>query len=160
MCNIINAYVHSVTDYDIDMCTVQTEVRLCKMQSLIDRFLINYYFPAIVRKIRKKNYQSVLISININEIRNNCNDVSLKERSDYVLLKNLFKSHSLSPLPFSAFSDRTKNKSMPMLFVLRNSAASYEISIEYHGRRLWNDFPKDWALNDMSYPGFCVKNKE
>jgi hypothetical protein len=62
------------------------------------------FFPSIVRKSPKKNYQSVLSSINITEMRNNCNFLTLKERSDYVLLKNLFKSHLLSPLPFSGRS--------------------------------------------------------
>jgi hypothetical protein len=136
MCNMINAYVHSITDYCIDIWTVQTDVRLDKIQAVIDRFLLNFFFPSFAKKSHKQSYQSVRRSINIIELRNKCNFLSLKERSDYVLLKNLLKSHLWSPLSFTAF---------------------YERSLEYRGRKLWNDLPKDWVLNDMSYPGFCVK---
>jgi hypothetical protein len=54
MCSMINAYVHSITDYCIDIWTVHSDVKLCKIQALIDRFLLNYFFPSIVKKVRKK----------------------------------------------------------------------------------------------------------
>jgi hypothetical protein len=91
------------------------------------------------------------------DLRKKSNFLSLKESSNYVLLKNLFKSHLLSPL---SFTERSKNNPMPMLPVLRHSTASYEKSLEHRGRKLWNDLPKDWVLNDMSYAGFCLKIKE
>jgi hypothetical protein len=74
-----------------------------------------------------------------------------------VLLNNLFKSHLLSSL---SFTERSKTNHMPMLPVLRHSTASYKKSLEYRGTKLWNDLPKVWVLNDMSYPGFCMKIKE
>jgi hypothetical protein len=157
MCSMINAYVHSITDYCIDIWTVHSDVKLCKIQALINRFLLNYFFPSIVKKSKKKSYQAVRRSMNIIDLRSSCNFLSLKERSDYVLLKNLLKSHLLSPL---SFTERSKNNPMPMLPVLRHSTASYERSLEFRGRKLWNDLPKDWVLNNMSYPGFCVKIKE
>jgi hypothetical protein len=151
---MINASVHSITDYSIDIWTVRSDAKLCKIQALIDRFLLNYFFPSIVKKSKRKSHQSVRRSINIIDLRIRCNFLSLKERSDYVLLKTPLRSHLLSPLP------SVINNPMPMLHVLRHSTASYKRSLEYGGRKLWNDLPKDWVLNDMSYPGFCVKIKE
>jgi hypothetical protein len=54
MCHMVNAYVHSVTDY------------FC-IQNKINRFLINYFFPTNVKKgSRKKTYTSIRNSIDAN----------------------------------------------------------------------------------------------
>jgi hypothetical protein len=157
MCNMLNAYVHSLTDYCIDIWTVQGDTRLNLIQNKIDRFLINYFFPTIVKKsTRKRTYRSVRDSIDINQLRDVCNFLTLKERSDFVLLKNLFKCHALCPLVFTL---RSSTRCMPQLPVTRHNTAFYERSLEFRSRKLWNALPKEWVLNDMSYPGFCVKVK-
>jgi hypothetical protein len=55
MCSMINAYVHSYTDYCIDIWSVQNEIRLNLIQNKIDRFLINYFFPTILKKVVVRN---------------------------------------------------------------------------------------------------------
>jgi hypothetical protein len=67
MCNMLNAYVHSYTDYCIDIWSVQNETRLNIIRNKIDRFLINYFFPTIVKKSsRKKLYSSIMNNIDLN----------------------------------------------------------------------------------------------
>jgi hypothetical protein len=63
-------------------------------------------------------------------------------------------SHSL------VFTPRSINYSMPKLPVIRHNTTSYERCLKFRSRKLWNELPKEWVLNDMSYPGFCVKVKE
>jgi hypothetical protein len=154
MCNMINAYVHSYTDYCIDIWSVQNEIRLNLIQNKIDRFLINYFFPTIVKKsCRKKLYSS----IRNNELRDVYNFLTLKERSNFVLLKNLFKRHMSHSLVFTL---RSNTYSMPKLPVIIHNTSSYERSLEFRSRKLWNDLPREWVLNDKLYPGFCVNIKE
>jgi hypothetical protein len=86
-----------------------------------------------------------------------CDFLTLKERSHFVLLKNLFKRHMSHSLVFTL---RSINFSMPKLPVIRHNTTSYERCLEFRGRKLWNELPKEYVLNDMSYPGFCVKVKE
>jgi hypothetical protein len=54
LCSMLNAYVHSITDYCIDIWSVNSEVRLHKIQALIDRFLVNYFFPQLSKKVTKR----------------------------------------------------------------------------------------------------------
>jgi hypothetical protein len=158
MCNMLNAYVHSVTDYCIDIWTVQSDTRLSLIQNKIDRFLINFFFPTIVKKCsHRKSYNSVRNNIDIYKLRDICNFLTLEERSHYVLLKNLFKCHMSNSLVFTL---RSRAYNMPQLPVIRHNSSSYERSLEFRGRKLWNNLPKEWILNDMSYPGFCVKVKD
>jgi hypothetical protein len=70
ICSMLNAYVHSITDYCIDIWSVNSKVRLDKIQTLIDRFLVNYSFPSIIKKSYKKSYRSVRSSINMIDLRN------------------------------------------------------------------------------------------
>jgi hypothetical protein len=81
MCNMLNAYVHSNTDYCIDMWSVQNETRLNIIQNKIDRFRINYFFPTIVKKVLVRNCIILLSNnIDLNELRDVCNFLTLKER--------------------------------------------------------------------------------
>jgi hypothetical protein len=123
MCNMLNAYVHSNTDYCIDIWSVQSDARLNIIQNKIDRFLINYFFPTIVKKIsRKRSYNSIRYNIDLNELSNVFNFLTLKERSHFVLLKNLFKRHMSHSL---VFTPRSINYSMPKLPVIRHNTTSY-----------------------------------
>jgi hypothetical protein len=158
MSHMVNAYVHSVTDYCIDIWTVQNDNRLSSIHDKINRFLINYFFPTIVKKCsRKKSYTSTRNSINTDELLNICNFLCIKERSDFVLLKNLFRSHVSGLL---VFTDRSNNNPWPQLPVIRHSTSSYERSVEFRSRKLWNCLPKNWILNSLSYNEFCVKAKD
>jgi hypothetical protein len=93
MCSMVNAYLHSVTDYCIDIWTVQNDNKLDLIQCKIDNFLKCYYFPKLAKQkcYRKLNYASLRKSIDIRKIRTDCNFLSLKERSEYVTLKTAFK---------------------------------------------------------------------
>jgi hypothetical protein len=136
----------------------QNEIRLNLIQNKIDRFLINYFFPTTVKKSsRKKFYSSIRNNIDLNEPRDVCNFLTLKERSNFVLLKNLFKRHMSHSLVFTL---RSNTYSMPKLPVIRHHTSSYERSLEFRSRKLWTELPREWVLNDMSYPGFRVKIKE
>jgi hypothetical protein len=132
MCNMLNAYVHSVTDYCIDIWTVQSDTRLSLIQNKIDRFLINFFFPTIVKKCsRKKSYNSVRNNIDIYKLRDVCNFLTLEERSHYVLPKNMFKCHMSNSL---VFTHRSRTYNMPKLPVIRPNSSSYERSLEFRGR--------------------------
>jgi hypothetical protein len=147
--NRYTIYVHSVTDYCVDIWTVQNDNRLSTFQDKINRFLINYFFPAIVKKCSlKKSYTSARNSINADELLNICNFLNIKERSDFVLLKNLYKRHNSALLVFMV---RSINNPWPQLPVIRHSTSSYERSLEYRRRKLWNCLPKHWILNSLSY---------
>jgi hypothetical protein len=49
---------------------------------------------------------------------------------------------------------------MPQLPVTLHNTSAYERSPMVRGRKLWNALPKEWLLNDSSYPRFYVKIKK
>jgi hypothetical protein len=156
MCSMVNAYLHSVTDYCIDIWTVQTDDRLHNIQSRIDNFLCCYYFPKLAKQKcnRKLSYTALKNSIDIVNLRSECNFLTLKERSDFVILKTAFKFYQEGKL---SISERSKVlcKSMPTLNVLSPRTECLKRSIDFKIIQLWNNLPTKWNINNMSYSNFC-----
>ncbi len=54
---MISAHVHSVIEYGIELWAVQTDYKLNMLQAKINRFLLQFQYPNIVKrsKFRRKN---------------------------------------------------------------------------------------------------------
>jgi hypothetical protein len=50
---MLNSYVHSVTDYAIEIWAVQSQSQLNEIQKRIDRFLLEFHYPKLVRYKRR-----------------------------------------------------------------------------------------------------------
>jgi hypothetical protein len=62
MKTMLNAYIHSVIDYRLDIWAVQPEAELQQIQRRIYRFLLEFYCPSHYKKRRTLNFQ-------INEVK-------------------------------------------------------------------------------------------
>jgi len=45
-----NAYVHSIIDYGLDIWAIKTPAQLSEIQSKIDRFIISFFLPGLIRR--------------------------------------------------------------------------------------------------------------
>ncbi len=160
MCSMVNAYLHSVTDYCIDIWTVQTDAKLNVIQSKIDNFLICYYFPKLAKQkcSRKLSYASLHNSIDIAKLRADCNFLSLKDRSEYVTLKTAFKYYQEGKLSVNKRSLELR-KCMPKLDILIPRTECLKRSLNYRIFKSWNCLPKKWDLKNMSFLEFCKNVK-
>jgi hypothetical protein len=143
---MVNSYVHSVIDFGLDIYAVQTKVQLAQLQGTINRFLTGYFLPSLIRR-SKYSYDRVKAEVDINKILKDCNFLTVAERADYVLLKNMFKSYQTEKL---AFTTHSVSKNMPHVQI----ASQKSNCVSYRGAQLWNNLPPKWILKDLTYNKF------
>jgi len=61
---MMNSYVHSIIDYGLDIWAVRTNIQLKLIQDKIDRFLVTFFLPSIVRRT-KKGFTKAIPNINV-----------------------------------------------------------------------------------------------
>jgi hypothetical protein len=144
---MLNAYIHSVIDYGLDIWAVQPEAELQQIQRRIDRFLVEFYCPSQYKK-RKKI--TVIGQDSIYTLLDKCNFLTVTERRNYISLKVAFKDYINNKLDFSDSECRT----FPLLKVASHASESFKKSISYRTSKLWNSSPRDWELKTLSYPKF------
>jgi hypothetical protein len=147
MKTMLNAYIHSVIDYGIDIWAVQPEAELQQIQRKIDRFLLEFYSPSHYKKRKKVNG---IGSISNYTLLDKFNFLTLVERRNYVTLKVAFNDYENDKLEFSDRNCRT----FPLLKVVSHSSESYKKSIAFRTYKLWNSLPREWELNSLSYSKF------
>lgn len=150
---IVNTQVHSVIDYCIDIWTVQNSTFLTRLQKIIDNFLLSYYFPRLAksRSWRKVSTKSLRNSVNIEQVRKDCNLLTVEQRSNYVILKYAYKSYAKGELNFSG---RTESYKRPNLCPLTHRTEAFKRCIRYRRYKIWNSLPKDWDIGKLSYAQF------
>jgi hypothetical protein len=85
---MLNAYIHSVIDYGLEIWAVQPEAELQQIQR-IDRFLLEFYCPSHYKKRRK-----LVIGQNTNyTLLEKCHFLTVTERRNYISLKVAFKDY-------------------------------------------------------------------
>jgi hypothetical protein len=144
---MLNAYIHSVIDYGLDIWAVQQQAELQQIQRRIDRFLVEFYCPSQYKK--RKNI-SVTGQDSIFTILDQCNFLTITERRNYISLKVAFKDNVNNKLNFSDRECRT----FPLLKVASHSSETFKKSISYRNYKRWNWLPRDWELETLSYPKF------
>jgi hypothetical protein len=159
MCAMVNAHLHSVIDYCLDIWCVQNKTRLDSLQKKIDRFLISYNFPKLAKKKcnRKKSYQSIRNSIDIVKIRTECNFLTVRERCDYVLLKIAYKYYIKGKLTPAV---RNLCHTFPKLKVIDRRTNILKKSTKFRMIELWNDLPRNWDIDKMNYAIFSNNVKQ
>jgi hypothetical protein len=146
MKTMLNAYIHSVIDYGLDIWAVQPETELQQIQRRIDRFLLEFYCPHY-----KKRRKLSVIGQNTNyTLLDKCNFLTVTERRNYISLKVSFNDYVNNKLDFSDRECRT----FPLLKVASHSSESFKKSISFRTCKLWNSLPRDWELKSLSYPKF------
>ena len=153
---MLNAYVNSVIDYGLDIWAVQSKAQLSQIQGRIDRFIVSFFLPGLVRR-SKLCYNSLKSSINIHELWLKCNFLSVSERINYVILKNMYDCYRSEEL---CFSQRSLDKNMPLVVVPSFQSQIFKNSIVFRGASLWNTLPANWILKNLSYNKFKDLVKE
>jgi hypothetical protein len=147
MKTMLNAYIHSVIDYGLDIWAVQPEAELQQMQRRIDRLLLEFYCPSHYKKRKKVNATGPISNFTLLD---KCNFLTVIERRNYVSLKVAFIDYENDKLEFSDRNCRT----FPLLKVESRSSETFEKSITYRTCKLWNSLPRDWELKSLSYSKF------
>lgn len=97
---MLNAYVHSVIDYGLDISAIQSEIMLNQIQGKINRFLVKFFLPNSIRRA-KLDYDKIKNSIDMNEMLLKCNFLTVTERSHFVILKNLYANFKSEKVEFT-----------------------------------------------------------
>jgi hypothetical protein len=147
MKTMINAYIHSVIDYGIDIWAVQPEAESQQIQRRIDRFLLEFYFPSHYKKRIKVNFSG---HFSIYSVLDKFNFLTVSERRNFVTLKVAYNDYINKKLVFSDRDCRT----LTLLKVASHSSETFKKSIDYRTCKLWNSMPRDWELNSLSYTKF------
>lgn len=155
---MVNAHLHSVTDYCVDIWAVQGTNKLDLIQSKIDKFI--YCYPSLAKRRPSCNlsFTKIRDSDDMMKLRNECNFLTLSERLEYVTLKNAFKRYLLCKLSFTPRS-ASLDFTMPKLPPIVHKTESLKRSILFRTYKLWNALPTDWVLKELTYPSFCHKVK-
>lgn len=76
---MVNAHLHSVTDYCLDIWAIQGDKKLDTIQMKIDKFLCSYFYPRIAKRKAHKvlNFSKIRKSEDMAKIRNDCNFLTL-----------------------------------------------------------------------------------
>jgi hypothetical protein len=144
MKTMLNAYIHSVIYYGLEILAVQPEAELQQIQRRIDRFLLEFYCPSHYKKRRK------LSVITNYTLLDKCHFLTVTERRKYISLKVAFKDYVNNKLDFSDRECRT----FLLMKVASHSSESFKKSISFRTCKLWNALPRDWELKSLSYPKF------
>jgi hypothetical protein len=144
MKTMINAYIHSVIDYGIDIWAVQPEAELHQIQRRIDRFLLEFYCPSHYKKHRKTNFSG---HFSIYSVLDKFNFLTVIERRNYVSLKVAYNDYINNKLDFSDRDFRT----FPLVKVASHISETFKKSTAYRTCKLWNSMPRDWELKSLSY---------
>ena len=150
---MLNAYVHSVIDYGLDIWAIHSIQQLNQIQEKVDRFIVSFFLPGLIRR-SKAGYDTVKRNVCIHKLWTKCNFTSIHERMDFVMLKNLYKDFIANKLSFTA---RSESKSMPLLETHSFKSQLFKNSVLYKGALLWNSLPKSWVLKEVGYNKFKEK---
>jgi len=158
---MLNSYVHSVSDYCLDIWAIQTPNMIQAVQVKIDRFLINYLVPVLAKKYKKQrrvnSIAKLKLNIDINAIREQFNFFTVQERRDIFLLKymhKLFKNNDLDKLVIQS------KKGMPLLSQIAHKSKVFENWMLFRGIKLWNKLPRSLPLKDIGLSVFTDLVKE
>jgi len=153
---MVNAYVHSIIDYGLDIWGVQPFDQIDQIQGKINRFLISFFLAGLVKK-SKLSYTKFKKSINIYSLLEKCNFLCVSERISFVILKNTFKSFKQKLL---LFSKRTEQHNVPQLVVPSFKSQIFKQSIEYKRCNRWNSLPNHWEMSKIGFDRYKELVKE
>ncbi len=149
---LVNAYVHSILDYCVDVWSSQTAAKIQSVQDIINRFIISFSVPKYAKMWNKKNFDIVRKKINVNDLLVCYNFMTFDERISLALAKNMYwkvKRDSVVKL------DKYE-KSMPLIKVPAHNSHAYTRSSFYRGIMMFNKLPRDWNFDIMSF-GYFIK---
>lgn len=144
----INAYLHSVIDYGIEIWAVQSDKMLEELQNKIDRFICEFFVHKCAKRKYKLNNGYFYDKSYINELRKQCNFMTVLQRRDFVLLKCAFKDMTMGKCIFSLRSNLRK---CPLMIVDNFSSQIYRKSVAFRTTKIWNTLPRDLDVKNMSY---------
>lgn len=134
---LVNAYAHSVINYAIEVWAIQSDEKLSKLQQKINRFLIRYFYPNLLR-CRKKGRRNITLSIN--DILEKCNFLTVLERRNYVTLKLAMLDHLKScDLKKLETDMELPRKDMPVF-----NSETFKGNLVYRTVKLWNAMPRNY----------------
>lgn len=141
MTTMVNCYVHSIIDYSLEFWAVLPDNKLKTLQSKIDNFIVNFHFPKFLSQTRFKCKSRKRVTLNVNDLRDKCNFLTVIERRDLNLLKYAFKYLQ------NIKSDSATRRSWPLLIVPSFRTKIAQCSNKFRAVKLWNSLPKTWDGN-------------
>jgi len=147
---LISAYIHSLSDFAIEVWAVVSTSKLIQLQKKIDSLLLSYFLPSIAKKCRKS--RSLVDPNIIYKLYEKCNFLNVQERSIYVNLKLAYKLFSKDQSLLSVNSRHSRT--FPLATVPYHLSQSFKRSFKYRHIHLWNQLPKEWPWIGLSYVNF------
>jgi hypothetical protein len=124
---VINAYVHSVIDYGLEIWAVQSHSELELLQCRINRFLLEFFCPSHYKKRRKLHVSNSNSVNSVNNLLNTCNFLTITEKRDFVSLKLAFRDFEKGKLELSNRDNRT----FPLIKVKSHVSESFKKCISF-----------------------------
>ncbi len=123
---MVNAHLHLVIEYGIEIWAVLTNDQLDVIQRKIDRFLTEVMYPVYKRKKRNIEYA---------DVRKEFEFLTIQQRRDYVVLKGVFLDIKED---IRKISKQYLLSNIPRLKVPKFKSECFRKSLEYRGVELWN----------------------
>lgn len=157
---MISAHVHSVIEYGIDLWAIQSDYKLKMLQSKINRFLLQFQYPKIIKrsKFRKNRKRNVKICM-YEDLLKEYDCITVIERRDYVSLKHILQDEHMKTIQECKESgsvdklfEPLKKKILPLF-----KSELYKCSLAYRSIKLFNSLPRDFSLG-INYTKEYMKN--
>jgi len=151
---LFKAFVLPLYDYCIDIWAVQSRFELDSLQKKINRFFIAVNYPSLRRKFTNKRSSSIVAnSIDVAPLLSECKLLTIAERHQWALAKNVFAFLS-SPVhclnSFYVKSNRTSSRNLPLLQLDRPKSNTLKNSVKSRATTYWNSLPKNWSIFSKS----------
>jgi hypothetical protein len=130
---MVNCHIHSVIDYALDIWAVQTDTKLDYLQRKIDRFLLEYEYPNFYKRLK-------CTEVDISKLRKSYDFLTVKQRRDYVILKNMYSRVRKDQVNVS---QRKSCRTSKIIILPKFKSECFKNSLNYRSSLLWNSLPKN-----------------
>lgn len=159
---LVNSFLYSVVDYGLTIWGHAVETQLEKLQKIINSLIKSYFYPSLGKLYTKKywaNYNNVhfndknshqkLInlskSIDVNNLLDKCNILSVPERLNYYSIVTVYKTLKFkSRVPrlneMFSFSCNETSQRLKLPPCLSKIA---QLSFHYKSTQIWNSLPRN-----------------
>jgi hypothetical protein len=169
---LLNSFVLSHIDYGVEVygCILGTKLQL--LQNKIDNTIKSYFYPRLSKLYTKQFWCSKFVdkqsrskllnfsrNINLNDLYEKCNILTVLERRDYYTLMSTFKLFYLKQLFPTVTNHYTLSKREEISQNFLTPIHNYELfknSFVFRSTKLWNSLPRNLRPD---FNNFSSKNQ-
>ncbi|CAL8119410.1 unnamed protein product [Orchesella dallaii] len=142
---MVNAHLHSIKDYALDIWAVQSDLMLHALQLKIDRFLCEFEYPTLSRS------RKALSSVDLLEVRIKYDFCCLTQRRDNLLLNTVYNNYFDNLLDLST---RVSSRKITLIKVQFFNSETFRRSLDNRMVNLWNRLTKDIDIDNIGLAKF------